>query len=191
MLKSGELVAAKLKGKQWFTILSPKLFGENEIGQTVTSTPESLVGKTININAAELTNDINKYYLKLRFKINSVNGDKASTQFSGSECLQDYISRMVLHRIRRIDTIQDLTTQDNIKIRVKGLTVIPKRAKSSIEIKIRVFVAAVIKKVVEESTLEELLQRILSNEIKSKIMKEGRAIYPIRNFEVRKTEIIQ
>ncbi|MBI1978636.1 MAG: hypothetical protein HYS62_01075 [Candidatus Aenigmarchaeota archaeon] len=184
-------MAVKLKGKQWFKIISPKFFGEKEIGQTVAGVPDALIGKTINMSAIELTDDINKYYMTLKLKINSVNGDKASTEFVGSECMQDYISRMVLHRVRRIDTVQDLTTNDDVKIRIKGLTIIPKRAKSSIEVKVREFVAASIKKVVEDSTLEELLMKILANEIKNKILKEGRTIYPIRNFEVRKTEIIQ
>ncbi len=161
------------------------------MGKTTANTPESLIGKTINLSAVELTNDINKYYLKLKFKINSVNGDKAFTQFYGSECLQDYISRMVLHRIRRIDSVQDLTTTDKVKLRVKGLTIVSKRVKSSITVKIREFVAGVMKKEVEESTLDEFLQKMLSNEIKNKILREGRRIYPIRNFEVRKTEIIQ
>lgn len=184
-------MAVKLKGKQWFKILAPKFFDEREIGKTISSTAESLIGKTVYVSAVELTNDINKYYIKLKLKINSVDGDKAFTQFYGSECLQDYISRMVLHRIRRIDSIQDLKTDDNVKIRVKGLTIVSKKAKSSVEVKIRQFVAEFIKKQVEESTLEEFLQKMLSNELKNKILREGRKIYPIRNFEVRKTEIIQ
>ena len=184
-------MTVKLKGKQWFTILAPKIFGEKEIGKTIASVPDALIGKTVNISAVELTNDINKYYLKLKFKVNAVNGEKAFTQFYGSECLQDYISRMVLHRIRRLDSIQDLTTKDNVKIRVKGLIIVPKKAKSSVAAKIRGFVSSLIKKQVEESTLEEFLQKMLSGEIKNKILREGRIIYPIRNVEIRKTEIIQ
>ena len=184
-------MAVKLKGKQWFAILAPKYFDEMEMGKTISSAPEALVGKTVNISAVELTNDINKYYLNLKFKIISVDGDKAFTRFYGSECLQDYISRMVLHRIRRIDSIQDITTSDKIKMRVKGLVIVSKKVKSSVAVKIRQFVSELIKKQVEDSTLEEFLQEMLSNELKNKILREGRRIYPIRNFEVRKTEIIQ
>ena len=184
-------MAVKLKGKQWFTIVAPNYFGEKEIGKIISSTSASLIGKTVNLNAVELTNDINKYYIKLKFKINSVDGDKAFTQFHGSECMQDYISRMVLHRIRRIDSIQDLTTSDKVKIRVKGLTIVSKKMNSSIATKIRQFISNLIKKQVEESTLEEFLQKMLSNELKNKVLREGRTIYPIRNFEVRKTEIIK
>ncbi|MBU5537483.1 MAG: hypothetical protein QW818_01580 [Candidatus Aenigmatarchaeota archaeon] len=184
-------MVVKLKGKQWFTILAPKYFGEKEIGKTLSSTPENLIGKTLSISAVDLTNDINKYYIKLKFRIISVDSDKAFTQFYGSECLQDYIARMVLRRIKRLDSIQDLTTRDNVKIRVKSLIIVPKKAKSSVASKIRNFVMSITKKEVEESTLEEFLYKMLSNEIKNKILKEGRKIYPIRNFEIRRTEIIQ
>ncbi len=184
-------MAIKLKGKQWFPILAPKFFNNVEIGKTISTVPENLMGKIVNVNALELTNDINKYYLKLKLKINSVADGKANTQFYGSEILQDYISRMVLHRTRRIDSVQDLQTSDKIKIRVKGLVIVSKRVKSSITVKIREFVAAVMKKEVVESTLDEFLEKMLSNEIKNKILREGRRIYPLRNFEIRKTEIIQ
>lgn len=171
--------------------MAPKIFDEKAITQTVSSVPENLVGKRIALNATELTNDLNKYYLKIFLKITSVNGTNVHTEFDGSECLQDYISRMVLRRIRRIDSVQDLKTHDNVKIRVKSLVIIPKKAKSSIEVKIREFVSALVKKEVESSTLNEFIQRVLSSEIKNKIIKTGRSIYPIRNFEIRKTEILR
>ena len=77
-------MAVKLKGKQWFGIIAPKYFDEKEIGKTISAVPEALIGKTVDVSAVELTNDINKYYLKLKFKITSVDGDKAFTQFYGS-----------------------------------------------------------------------------------------------------------
>lgn len=182
-------MAVKLKGKQWFTILSPKYFGEREMGRTISAVPDALIGKTVNLSAIELTNDINKYYLKLKFKITSVDGDKAFTKLCGSEILQDYISRMVLHRIRRIDSVQDLVTSDKVRIRVKGMTIVSKKMNSSISATIRQFVSDMIRKQVEDSTLDEFIEKMLSNEIKSKILRDGRRIYPIRNFEIRKTEV--
>lgn len=184
-------MAVKLKGKQWFSLIAPKFFGEKEIGQTISSISENLVGKKITLSVVELTNDLNKYYLKFRFRINSVNGNKAYTSFDGSECLQDYISRMVLRRIRRIDSVQNLVTKDKIKIRVKGLTIVSRKVKSSLEGKIREFVSNLVKESVENSTLDEFISRIISNQIKNRVIKEGRKIYPIRNFEIRKTEVLR
>jgi small subunit ribosomal protein S3Ae len=85
------------------------------------------------VSAIELTDNFNKYYLKLNFKITKVNGQLAFTDFDGSECLRDYISRMILRRVRRIDTVQNFTTTDGKKIRVKGLGIIGRRVKSSIQ----------------------------------------------------------
>jgi small subunit ribosomal protein S3Ae len=138
----------------------------------------------------ELTNDFNKFYMKFIFKIYKVEGNKAFTKFYGSECLRDYISRMIVRRIRRIDTIQDLTTKDGIKIRVKGLAIAPRRIKSSIEVKIRNNIKEKLKKEIESITLDDFVKKIVSEEIKMKVLKEARKIYPVRNFEIRKTEVI-
>ena len=39
-------------------------------------------------------------------------------------------------------------------------------------------------------TLDDFIKGLMSDEIKNKVLKEARRIYPVRNFEIRKTEII-
>lgn len=43
----------------------------------------------------------------------------------------------------------------------------------------------------EASTLDEFLEKMLNDDIKAKVISDARRIYPIRNFEVRKTETIK
>lgn len=183
------LAVRKSKAKEWFTIIAPKIFDEKEIGRTLTTEPNSLIGRTLSLSAIELTNDFGKYYLKFGFRISRAEGNRAYTELTGLECMRDYVSRMVVRRVRRIDAVQDLTTRDNVKIRVKSLGIISRRSKSSIEIEIRNFISQMIKAEVEGSTLEEFIGKLIANDIKSKILGKGRRIYPIRNFEVRKIEI--
>lgn len=185
------MAVKKSKAKEWFIVIAPKIFDEREIGKTLTAEPSSLIGKTLSLSAIELTNDFSKYYLKFGFRINRVDGNRAYTELTGMECMRDYVSRMVVRRVRRIDAVQDLITEDNMKIRVKSLGIVSKRSKSSIEIAIRNFISQVVKTEVENSTLEEFVRKIIANELKSKILGKGRRIYPIRNFEVRKIEINQ
>ena len=182
-------MAAK-KIKEWYNVIAPKYFGEKEIGKSLATEPSNLIGKIINLSAVELTDNFSKYYLKFAFRITKVEGKSAFTDFGGTECLRDYLSRMVLRRVRRIDTVQDLVTSDKRKIRVKGLGVIGRRAKSSIQVKVRNKIKDTLKSIVETSTLEEFVDGMISDEIKSSIMREVRSTYPLRNFEVRKTEII-
>ena len=184
------LVTKKTKAKEWFTIIAPEIFNERELGRTMSGEPDALLGRRITISLAELTNNFNKFYMKFIFKVSRIEGNKAFTNFDGSECLRDYISRMVLRRIRRIDTVQDLTTKDGVRIRVKGLAIIPRRIKNSIQVKVRNNIKENLKKEVGAMTLGDFVRKIISDEIKIKILIEARRIYPVRNFEIRKTEII-
>jgi small subunit ribosomal protein S3Ae len=183
------LAIKKAKGKEWISIVSPKYFGKKEIGKSLTDDPEKLVGKVLSLSAIDIINDLGKYHLKFKFRIVKIEDKIALTELEGSECMQDYISRMVLRRIRRIDVVQDLKTKDGIKVRVKVLATLSKKATSSVEKSIRAFVQEMIKEEVQKSTFEDFMNRFLSNELKSKVLRESKRIYPIRNFEIRKTEI--
>jgi small subunit ribosomal protein S3Ae len=183
-------LAEKAKSKEWFTIIAPKIFNEVELGKTATSNPDALIGRRITLSAIELTDDMSKYYMKFMFKIKTIKGDKAFSEFDGSECMKDYISRMVLRRIKRIDTVQDLVTKDGVNLRVKGLAIISRKVKTSVKEVVRNNIRNTIKKYVEDSTIEEFVNSILSDDLKRKVLSEARKIYPVRNFELRRTEVI-
>lgn len=178
------------KTKDWVTIQAPSFFNEKAIGKTLSSDPKLLIGRKMTVNSMDLTGNLSKYYLKVIFRINQVDGSVAKTSFSGSECVRDYISRMVVRRVRRIDTIQDLKTKDGVTIRVKGIAITSRKVKSSVEKVIRKRIAEMIKQRVESATLENLINQILSDEMKNRILQEARRIYPIRNFEIRKTQVL-
>lgn len=184
------MVKKSAKAKKWYTIISPQMFGEKEIGETFADSPESLIGRKIHLSVLEFADNTDKYYMKLSFRINRIEGNKAFTEFYGSECMQDYVSRMVVRRVRRIDTVQDLNTKDNFRLRVKGIAIISRRAKSSIQIKISNCIKETLKKEVESTTLDNIVKKLLSDEIKARVLSEARRIYPVRNFEVRKMELL-
>jgi len=183
------VAAKKTKSKEWFIIVAPKMFGEKEVGRTMVAEPEHLMGRKISLSLIELTDNFEKFYMKFNFRVARVEGNKAFTEFDSSECMQDYISRMIIRRVRRIDTVQDLKTKDGVFLRVKGLAVISRRIKSSIEKNIRNNIKEMIKDFVEKSTFEELVESIINDELKNIILRQSRKTYPVRNFEVRKTQV--
>ena len=185
------MAVKKTKTKAWFTIISPEIFGAIELGKTMAGDPQFIKGRTVIISAVDVTNNFSKYYLKFKLRINELNGEKAYTVFDGSECMRDYISRMILRHIRRIDTIQDLKTQDGVPIRVKGIAVVSRKMKSSIVKIIRKRIQELVKEIVESSKLEEFVEGLVNDQIKINILDDIRKIYPVRNFEFRKTEVIR
>ncbi len=183
-------MARKRKGKKWYNILAPEMFGREEISETIADDPDKLIGRNISVSLINLVNDFKKYYMKFIFKITEVEGENALTIFEGSECMRDYISKMVNRWSTRVDTVQDLTTKDGVKIRVKGILIIPRRVKSSIKSSVRNDVRDSIKTEVERSTLNDVIKGIISDSIKTRVLRNAQRIYPVRNFEIRKAEIL-
>jgi len=178
----------KLKGKEWYVMIAPKMFKEKVIGETPVGDPKTLIGRRIDVHLIKLINDLSKYYIKFYFKVNDVKQNKAYTEFAGLECLTDYISRLIRYGIKRVDIIQDLTTKDGAKIRVKTIVITRKKMKKSVETSLKEFVEDKIKKEVESSNLDGFIEKIINDTLKNSMVKEGSKIYPIRTFEIRKIE---
>lgn len=181
----------KLKGKEWYTLIAPKIFDEKTLGQTPVGDPETIKNRVIEVSILELINDTNKYYLKFSFKVKDVKEKKVSTEFHGFQCLRDYISRMIRHGILRIDCVQDVMTKDNIKLRIKTITLTSKKARRGAEVSLRKVIEEKLNEEVSKITLDEFIKKVLDDSIKKILLDEGSKIYPIYNFEMRKVERLE
>jgi small subunit ribosomal protein S3Ae len=179
------------KTKDWFTIVAPKYFGEKELGKSFSAEPTDLIGRRFTVNAADLTNNFSKFYVKFFFKVVKVDGKKAFTEFDGLECMRDYISRMVLYYVKRMDAVQDLTTKDGVKLRVKSLVIAPKGIGEKSRRELKKKTVEMMADFVQNSTVEEFIKKVLSDETKNRIFQELRKIHPMRYFEVRKVEVLK
>jgi small subunit ribosomal protein S3Ae len=181
-------MAKKLKGKGWYTLVAPKMFEHKVLGKTPAGDPETMSNRKVDISIINLMSNPSKYYLKFKFRVVKLDGDKAITEFDGMQCLRDYISRMVRHGVTRLDTVQDLTTKDGIKVRVKTITLISKKSRKEIEVQMRKYIKESTKVAVDGLKLDEFLGKILDDSLKRQIVNEGSKIYPIRAFEIRRIE---
>jgi len=185
------LAVKKSKSKAWYTITSPEIFGSKDIGKTTSTDPAYLRNRKITVSAIEITNNFSKYYVKFKFRVKDLVENKVITEFDGSECMRDYIARMVIRYVRRIDAVQDLETSDGVKIRVKSIAIVSKKMKSSIVKIVRRRMQELVADEVRKASLSDFLERMLDDKAKTRILNEVRRIYPIRNFEFRKTEMIR
>jgi small subunit ribosomal protein S3Ae len=184
------MATKKSKAKEWFSIIAPKLFDNRELGRAMVTEPDQLIGRKVSMSLLELMNNYNKFYMKFIFRVDKVDGNNAYTNFVGSEVLRDYISRMVLKRIRRVDTVQIIETKDKQKVIVKGLAIVSKKVKSSIEKIIRNQVKDSLQKEISEKNFDDFIISLTTDELKNFVLHEARKIYPVRNFEIRKTQVI-
>ena len=62
----------KAKKKAWFPIISPKLFGSKEMGETYNVSAKNAVGRTIKVNLKDLTGDIKDQNAYANFAISGL-----------------------------------------------------------------------------------------------------------------------
>jgi len=181
---------AKIKGKIWYDIKTPKFAGAKVIGQTLADEPKKILGRIMDASMMELFNDPKKYHIKLFFKIVNVEGETANTKFFGHTCTRDYIARIVRLRSGRIDTNQVFNLKDG-KIRVKSICITNRQAVRSATKSIRKRIAEILKENIEGTTIEEFVNNFISEKIQKNVFRDIKKIYPVRTFQIRKSEIIE
>ena len=166
-------------------ILATKEFNLMELGETLVAEPESLIGKKVVVNLFHLTNDMKKQNVKIHFKVHQIQDDKAYTEIVGMNMVEAFLKRVVKRARNRLDDSFEITTKDNIKIRIKPLIITKNETKGSIlaalHAKSREFFTSAIK----ESTYEQVVGYMLTNELQKKLRDNLKKIYPVAVSEIR------
>lgn len=179
------------KEKQWYKIVTPKEFGDIEIGSTPSRDPDMLLKRTVEATMRELAGDFSKQYVKLSFQVNNVAGDTANTKFIGHKVTTDYVRSMIRRGTSRIDTITDVTTKDGQTFKVHILAITIKRAKSSQQKFIRETMEKLIKDAAVDRSFPEFIEGVVSGKVASHIYHEAKKIYPLKRVEIIKTRVIE
>ena len=176
--------------KQWYEILAPKMFGAPAIAETLAADPKQLIGRTLYVSLPEISEDFAKFYVKLKVQIESVEGTKANTKLMGHDVMRERIYRMVQRYIRRVDCIQDVTTKDGVKLRIKTLLILIKRVGTSRKDAVRKMCKEFVAEVAKETDCEDLMFMIIKGELQQMVRRACSKAYPIGNIEIRKTEVL-
>jgi small subunit ribosomal protein S3Ae len=182
-------MVSKLKGKEWYQIVAPSFFGDFVIGETMAMDPKQLKGRVIETSLTDITGDPNKYYLKFYFKIEDVNGKKAITRFFGHDCTKDFLARIVRRRSNRIDINNVVNLKDN-KMRIKSIAITNRVVSEEIDTKIRKCISDFTEENVSKMKTEEFIREVIDGKLQQKIRKVVSKIYPLKQFEFRKTEVL-
>jgi small subunit ribosomal protein S3Ae len=179
------------KAKSWYKVHVPDNLGKTYIGDTIANDADSVVGRVMTSTLGEITNDYAKQYMKMSFKIATVTGDSAYTEFVGHEVTRDYLRSLVKRRSSRIDTIVPVVTKDGKKVRLTVCTYTFARANLSQEHAIRAAIMQAVAAQAGSWDLTTLVNGIVSGEISRDLFKAVKTIYPTRRVEVIKSKVEQ
>ena len=177
------------KAKSWFKVHTPDNLGKVFIGDTIANDAESVVGRIMTSTLGEITNDYAKQHMKMSFKINSVAGDSAYTEFVGHDVTRDYLRSLVKRRSSRVDCHVPLVTKDGKKVHLTISCYTFARANISQEHAIRKIITEAVKAQASAWDLTTLVNVIVSGEISRDLFKAVKIIYPTRRVEVIKSKV--
>jgi len=167
------------------------MFNENFLAESPATDPKSLVGRVVPAMVSDLTGDKSKNYIKLFFRVSDVKDKTASTDFSGLECLKEFVSRNVREGLEKVEAFDEVKTKDNWVLQISSTTILNRKIKANIRAKVRKQIADHLQKSVPETTLEEFLKSVLASTYQKKIRKEASVFYPVRFMEIHKVEVLK
>ena len=182
----------KWKSKRWYTIRAPRHpWAFKVIGETIAEDEAMLIGRNYEILQNELDGDFSKMHVKVQFRITSVVGGDALTEYIGHEMLKDHIRRQVRRDRGKVDDTVDIVTEDGFYVRIKPLLISRNRIKGSQKQEMRTLAREVILKTGATTTWIDLQKSTLDGTLEAKIREEVSKIQPVRGVMIRRTQLIQ
>ncbi|MFB6209643.1 MAG: hypothetical protein ABEJ56_05930 [Candidatus Nanohaloarchaea archaeon] len=177
--------------KNWYEIQIPDVFDEDSVSETPAEKDSQVVGRTVSENLTELMDGSEKYYVDVELKVTDVEGNKAFSEINGMECSSEYVSRMIRKRSNRLDLVEDFETADGRKVRIKIVGATVKKTSTQTLKAVRNRITEIIDERTSENDYNQLMEQIFMDELQQELRDEVNDIYPFRELEVRKTELLE
>lgn len=178
------------RAKEVFTVISPKYFGNSEIGNTVATSRDSVMGRILETTLYDITGDISLIHVKIKLQINDVQGNKAYTIFKGHDFTRDYLRSLVRRGSTRIDGRFSVVTKDGYNMIVSVTAFSNSRAKTSQEQTIRKIMQETVNKKASELNFEQFVHEAVLGKVGSEIYNQAKKVLPLRKCEVRKSKLV-
>jgi small subunit ribosomal protein S3Ae len=178
------------KSKKWVDILAPTMFGEQKVGETLSTDPESIVGRIIEVPLSNLIGDFSKQHVTIRLQVTDVKDKKAKTKFIGHKITKEYMRSLIRRKNTSIEGVSDVITKDGIKVRIKAIALALGRAQRLQEKLIRKIMHDVAARNARDMDFDKFMHNVVIGRIPSAMYRESGKIYPLKRMEVKKTEVM-
>ncbi len=186
-------VKDKWRAKHWFKVRAPGLFQHAELGETVATEPEQVVGRTLETTLPELSGaaDSGKAHIKLRFRIERLGGDGvAEAKFIGHDLTSDYVRRLARRKRSKIDLALTVTTKDGVQVVLKPVAVGEQRLQTRLRAELRHQMVSILTEEAAKRSSAEFVREMLQGEL-SKVLAHGlKTLYPLKKIEIRRSEVL-
>ncbi len=181
-------LVVKKKKKVWFSIVSPKEFGDFIVAETLASDPSILTGRVVRASLMDLTNDPKKQNVQLTFKITSVKEKDAYTDLIRYELTPSYIRRLMRKERDKVEDSFVALSKDNVKVRIKPFIITKSKTQNSVLSAIRKRAREFLADFLREQTYYDFISEVTSTKTQKTLREQLKKIYPIAVLEFRVVE---
>lgn len=189
--KKASALKAKRKKKKWFKVLSPEIYGKNELGEITAFEPNELLGRTMQLRmreAAPASRDMNQ---KVVLKITKVRGETAETEVIKSYLMDSSVqkkSRKIKEKIESVFKVKSGGGQDvKFKLLVNATKHVPRSTQSAIINALPELVESELK---NKKNPADIFAPGYSTKLALELKKNLKQIYPVSNVYVWKVSLI-
>jgi small subunit ribosomal protein S3Ae len=180
----------KIKKKVWHKVISPKIFGNKEVGESYLQSPDKAIGRKLVSNLKDLTGNIKDQNVMIGMQINKVDGSTLRTIVVSYQLTPAYVKRAVRKNTAKIEDYYVLKTKGGKNVIVKTLVVTINKVQQSVRTALRkelqAFLQAELEKTDFATFVSLLVNRRILNEAKRKLKK----IFPSKEVSVRMLKLM-
>jgi len=193
--------------KEWFDIKAPSMFTTRNCGKTlVTRTQgtkiatEELKGRVLEVNLADLNQDEDQSYKKIKLCIEDVQGRNCLTDFHGMSLTRDKLCSLIKKFQTLLEAHVDVKTTDGYVVRLFAIGFTKRRpdqvktncyAQSAQIRKIRRKMMDIMTEEAGKVQLRELVKKLIPESIGKEIEKQTQGIFPLKDVLIRKVKIMK
>jgi len=193
--------------KEWYDIKAPSIFAVRNCAKTLCSrtqgtkiASEELKGRVLEVNLADLNQDDDQSYKKVKLCIEEVQGKNCLTDFHGLCLTRDKLCSLIRKWHTLIEAHADVKTTDGYMVRLFVIAFTKKRqdqvktncyAQSAQIRKIRRKMIEIIANEAGKVQLRELVKKLIPESIGKEIEKQTQGIFPLKDVLVRKVKILK
>jgi len=193
--------------KEWYDIKAPSMFSIRQCGKTLISksvgtkiASEEMKGRVLELNLADLNNDEDQSYKKIRLCIEEVQGRNCLTDFHGLSLTRDKECSLIRKWQTLIEAHTDVKTTDGYLVRLFVIAFTKRRpdqvktncyAQSAQIRRIRKKMVEIMINEAGKVLLRDLVKKLIPEVIGKEIEKQTQGIYPLTNVMVRKVKVLK
>jgi len=193
--------------KEWYDIKAPSMFSVRNCGKTLCTktqgtkiASEQLKGRVLEVNLADLNNDEDQSFKKMKLCIEEVQGRNCLSDFHGMSLTRDKLCSLIRKWTTLIEAYSDVKTTDGYVVRIFVIAFTKRRqdqvkancyAQSAQIRKIRKRMVEILQSEAGKAPLRDLVKKLIADSIGKRIEMRTQSIYPLKDVFVRKVKILK